>query len=405
MGRRRLSLDELANQRAAKPIWRSSVLDRRFSCHGSATLEPLVDEYDSGEGDEGTWLHWAIADRLIREHGAVPPAGGLPPPKVPPGYKAPANCLWMVDWCVRHVIESVPPTWALMVEVELSYEFDKWINIGHLDWLALSPDGRRAKGGDYKTGRDPVDPADNNWQTFSYTCLAKLNWGTLEMVEFDLMQPRLTEEDEFERISTLRIEADRLDGAPGSLNLFAEMALDDPMTLTSGKKQCRYCPVGLRLQCAALKEDLRMSKITLTPEAIAAVKRTPSDAQLGDWVCVARTLAPVSKAAEEELHNRLDATECVVAGNGTAITRKVQRGNIEVVAPLELYQKAKELLVTDERMAVAFKPSKTRIIDELAAAQNIPKGGLEPVTAEGIWNAHLAVHVKQGVKRILQFSQ
>ncbi len=145
-----------------KPLIRSSEMDRVLSCNGSLTLTRMVDERDGDEGWEGTMLHWMIADRAIRELGATPPEGGLPPPDVPKGYKVPAFSLWIVDWALRHIREIIPADWSLMVEVEMEYEFGRWINRGHADIVALSPDGTKAKGADWKAVRVPVDPADNN---------------------------------------------------------------------------------------------------------------------------------------------------------------------------------------------------------------------------------------------------
>lgn len=291
-----------------------------------------------------------------------------------------------------------------MVEVELEHEFNRWINRGHLDWLAISPDVTQAKGGDYKTGRIPVDPAHNNEQAFSYLCLVKLNWDTVRCVDFDLIQPRLTEDDEFERISTVRVEGRALELAPAALDARACQALDRPMDLDSGPKQCRWCPLMFTLQCPALRKDRDMAKLTMTQEAVAAIRRQPNDDQLVEWVSVMRTLKPAAEAAEEALHQRLDTTECVV-GAGMTVTRKLQKGSIEILDPVAIFNSAREQLVTDERMAAAFKVSKSRLIDQLAEALNVAKTGAKGVTANSIWDAHFAIHTKQGERRLLQFSQ
>ena len=66
-----------------KPTIRCSSLPRLLNCHGSDRLIRLVRARRGDEGWEGSMLHWMTADRLVRECGARPVAGGLPPPDVP----------------------------------------------------------------------------------------------------------------------------------------------------------------------------------------------------------------------------------------------------------------------------------------------------------------------------------
>lgn len=385
-----------------KPRFRSSELDRIIACHGSAILAPMVNPPPRLDGHEGAMLHWTIASRAINELGATPPEGGLPPPQVPAGYKLPGNSLWIVDWALRHIQETIPEDWSLIVEVEMEHEYPRWVNPGHADIIGISPDGTRAKGIDWKTGRDPVDPADENWQVFSYECLKKLTWPTLTHIEFQIAQPRVTEDDEVQRISTSVLEGDRLERGPAALDAAICTVLDTPMEMEDGKKQCRWCPVGA--QCEVLKAERDRMKMTLTKEMIAKIRKEPDDATLADWVITSRILAQPTKDATEQLHKRIDELGVVVAANGTTITREIQKGSIEVTRPVEFYRLAKEDLVTDERMAAVFTPSKAALIDQLAEAKGIPKTGQKAITATGLWDAQYASHVKQGERRILRFN-
>ncbi len=383
-----------------KPLFRSSELDRVFSCNGSIVLVPLVAPRDGTEGHEGTLLHYQIAERLIRDHGAVPPDGGLPPPDVPPNYKLPSNSAWIVDWAIRHVMEVIAPTWSLMVEVEMEHEFERWINRGHADVIGISPDGTESHGIDWKTGRDPVDPADNNDQVGSYIALQKCEWPALAKSTFQIAQPRVSEADGMQRISTVVVE--NLDGLISSMDSRAVAALDNSMELNSGRKQCAYCPVGC--QCYALQEDQNLMKVKMTPEMIARIKREPDDATLGEWVITSRMLERPTKDAVELLHKRIETAGYVDAKSGVRITRQVQKGSYTVTDEPAFFAEARALLQADERMARAFKPSMTRITDEIAAAMNIPKTGIAPVTAEGIFDAKLRPLVEQGERRILVFT-
>ena len=383
-----------------RPTFRSSEVDRVILCNGSIVLVPLVAPRASDEGYEGTLLHWMIASRAIKELGAVPPDGGLPPPDVPKDYRLPAFSLWIVDWAIRHIQETIPADWSLMVEVPLAYAFSRFDLSGHIDLLGISPCGRKSKGTDWKTGRDPVDPADNNEQVASYIALQKRAWETLKECSFDIAQPRADEESGFERVST--VTATKLDAIVDGMDRRICAAMDNTAELNSGRKQCNWCPVGC--QCPALQAKKKLMKMKLTPEAIALVNKLPDDALLGDWVIDMRTLARPTKDAEEMLHARLDAVGQVNAGCGLRITRKIQRGDYTVEDPVKFMQAVKMLLPGDASIAKTYTPSMTKIKDEIAEVQHIPKTGKSPITSETVFDAHLRPLVTQGERRILVFT-
>src|SRR6185436_5787466 len=183
--------EEGQTSQAMNPSFRASELDRVLTCNGSISLVPKVAPRSGDEGHEGAWLHWMIAKRLIAEHGAVAPAN-FPawPEGVPKNYKCPPFSVWIVDWAVRHVLETIPADWALLVEVPMSHQFAGWTNTGHGDVIGISPDVKKAKVIDFKTGRDPVDPADNNEQGADYLVLVKCEWDSIEEAEFQIAQPR-----------------------------------------------------------------------------------------------------------------------------------------------------------------------------------------------------------------------
>lgn len=385
------------------PSFRASELDRVLTCHGSITLVPLVAPRDGDEGYEGAFIHWAIADRLVRLHGAIPPEGGLPPPEVPAGYKLPAFSVWMIDWGVRHVLETIPSHWAIFVELAMEHEFARWRNTGHADIVGINPEGTEAIGIDWKTGRDPVDPADNNEQVGSYIVLLKSEWPSLRKVTFQIAQPRADEDAGFERVSTVCVEDGTLELLPPTLDARVCAAMDNAMEVNSGRKQCRWCPV--RVQCPALEADKEFMRLTLTPQAVAAIKKQPDDAKLGDWVITMRTLKVVTEDAENLLHARLDSTECIQAGCGTTITRKIQKGSWSVPNPQTFFTALRDLFPQDAQIAEVMKPSMTRIKDQLADTMNIPKTGKAAVTAESVFQAKLAPLAEQGERKLLQFSQ
>lgn len=377
-------------------------MDRVLTCNGSITLVPLVAPRNGDEGHEGTMLHWMIADRLICEFGATPPEGGLPPPDVPNGYRLPAFSLWIVDWAIRHVQETIPADWSLMVEVAVAYEYDGWNSSGHIDVMGISPDGTESRGIDWKTGRDPVDAAECNEQVLTYICLKKRAWPTLRSCSFQIAQPRADEDSGFERVSTVVLEGERLEVACATLDTRVRAAIANSDELNSGRKQCRWCPV--KSQCPAVLADRELMKMKLTKDAVAAIKRQPDDAMLGDWVITMRTLKAAGEDAETLLHERLDAAGSVVAGSGTIITRKIQRGSYSVPDPKKFFAAFQTILPSEESLIAAYDPSMTRAKDEIARVMDVPKTGKAAVTAESVFDAHLRPHVEQGERRILVFT-
>ena len=377
-----------------KPTIRSSSLDRVLSCPGSLTLVPLVAPRVGDEGNEGTDLHAKTAFRLVATLGATGPDSlkGYT-------YKPGGIADWISDFCYNAVKENTPDGWSLECEAELSQEFDRFILTGHPDVVALNPEVTEFKIDDFKTGYAPVDIAEMNWQLLAYAVLLKAAYPTLRKGQVRILQPRNDEDDGFPRISEAFIED--IDAATAGLEARINAAIDNAMTVNSGQSQCRWCPVGI--QCPALQLDLDIMKVQLTPATLAAIKAQPNDAQLGDWVITARTLNRPTEDAEKLLHERLDKVPALVAGCGTQITRKVQRGSWTWPDPLKTYQAVKALLPSEASQAKAFRPSTTMIKDQIAETFGCPKTGKAPTTAEGLFTAHVAPTGVQGTRNLLVF--
>jgi len=414
---------------------RASNADRTFSCPGSLTAVPLVPERKSAdEATEGSLLHYLIAKRLVLECGAIEPEGGLVAPSVPAGYQLPAFSAWIVDWAVNLVKEVVPKGWSLAVEVPLAYRYELprpiWVPVseivgpipddhevkdglvciryvvlsGHIDWFAQSPDGRETIKGDWKTGQVGAETAEYNWQVASYEGLCKLAWEDTERSRFILAQPRIDEEATgIERISISELTGAQL------INLNAELAeqmcraLENRLETNSSMKACRWCPVGWR--CPSIQAELQFMKATLTPTIIEELRAAPNDGLLGDFVISGRTLAAPIKAAEELLHERIDASGYVDAGCGVRITRTTRPGAYEVPDPVQFMGKLRTLLPTDEQIARVVKPSMTSIKDEIAMARGLPKVSKRDESAASVFDTELRPLVNQGESRILVFSQ
>lgn len=377
-----------------KPVLRCSSLDRVLRCPGSTTLVALVDPRQGDEGDAGTAIHAGVARQLVADCGATGDTGS---DKAKPVAK---HDDWIVRFCKNEVAENCPRPWSLEVEAGLSYEFGRFVLSGHIDALGISEDTTEAIGWDYKTGYDPVDIAEQNYQALGYMVLLKRAYPELRKVTFYIVQPRSNEEEGHPRISSVVLEGEIVQRAVDSLEAQINAALDRPMELESGRIACKWCPA--MLQCPALISERDFMKITLTEEAVAAIKAKPNDTTLADWVVAAKTLDRPVGDAKDLAKERIAAAGQIVATDGTAITQKVSKGSWSVVRPWELWETLKGLL-SEQGRAKVYKPSVTAIKDALAEEMNIKKTGRDPVTAESIFQAQCASHMEQGERVTFQF--
>jgi len=378
-----------------KPSIRCSELDRVLLCNGSLTLTRIVDARKGDEGDEGTDIHAKIAWRLVNELGAA--HNGFPDGfSYEPGQHITD---WIVNFCFNTVRDGTPPDWSIECEVPLEVEFDQFILTGHPDLVAINQDVTEFNIDDYKTGYNPVDIAESNWQLLGYAVLLKSAYPTLKRGRIRIIQPRNDEDEGFPRISEYMIE--NLDASIFGLEKHVNMAIANSMELNSGKKQCAWC---IGCQCPALQEEQRLMKLTLTPEMLAKIKSQPEDAILADWVITARTLSRPTDDAEKILHERLDSVPSIQAGCGVTITRKIQKGSYSFPDMPAFFSAFRELLPGDDALAKCVTPSVTKVKDQLSEKLGIPKSGKAPVTAEGLFDSRLRPFVVQGERKILQFT-
>lgn len=376
---------------------RCSELDRVLPCPGSLTLVPMVAPRTGKEAHEGQCLHHDSALQIIARLGGTAP-DGLPPHN--PDWPSLKVSKWISDFYVRHIQESVPPDWSIEVEVALSYEYAGFILSGHIDCCAISPDGKRAKGFDLKTGRDPVSPAEENEQFFAYSCNLKRAYPTLECIEFDGVQPNNDPDEGFERVSHMELSGARLEAAIATLERRVNAALARPMDLDSGRKQCRWCDA--KLQCPAYRAERDLMKLTMTKQHIEAVRREPEDTTLADWVLVGKTLASGFEDAEEMAKERISKMGALVASDGTQITVKTTPGSYKVLDPLGMWKAVAELL-PEERRALAAKWSMAALDDQIAEQFSVPKGGKGAVTGRSLRVNKTGAFVEQGTRSTFQF--
>ena len=385
-----------------KPTIRCSSLPRLLNCHGSDRLIRLVRARRGDEGWEGSMLHWMTADRLVRECGARPVAGGLPPPDVPKDYQIPRPNRWIVDWNLRQVATHCPPTHAMIVEDELIWEFDRFYLKGHIDVYTVDAGGLVLVGIDWKTGYIPVTAAELNDQILGYIVLLFLLYPTAQSVKFVVAQPRNSEADGFPRVTIVELDRAALEACVSSLEARVNEALDDQMTVDSGPIQCSWCPVGL--QCPAWREEFEFMKAHLTEEMLASIRDAADDGLLGDIIIASRTVARALEDAEQLLKARIREQGQLVAANGTRITIKEEGGQYKIINPEGAFEAVKELIPA-ARIPHVVKYNAERLVDEIAAANNVAKGGqADTINARTLFEILLRPHMEQGKREKLVFT-
>ncbi len=386
---------------------RCSELDRVLACPGSMVLTKLVAPREGDESLEGNALHHDAAIRIVRDLGGSAPDFLPEPVSEWPSLRF---SKWIVDYYVRHVAENVPEGWSLEVEVPLSYEFDGFILSGHIDCLAISPDGTEAIGWDLKTGYDPVDAAEQNWQMLGYIVLLKRAYPALKKCTFFVVQPRNDEDEGFQRISSVVVantamepnDDDALMQNAEYLALRIRQAISSSMELSSGRTQCKWCSAAT--QCPALKANRDLMKLTLTPELLATIKATPDDATLADWVLASKTLSRPMEDAEVLAKERIAANGSIASRDGTVISVKTTKGSYTCHDKPGMFAAVKELL-PEEKLALAAKFSMTELRTQVAEHMHVPLSGKSAYNATNIVEAKTGPFQTQGERKIFVFSQ
>lgn len=387
--------------------FRCSELDRVLTCNGSITLSRMVAPRVGDEGLEGSALHLESARRIITELGGEAPDGL---PEWSPLFPSLNFSRWISDYYVRHVRENAPSDWSLEVEMELAYEFEFRVPLlmrhpetgradpvwvfelsGHPDACAISPDGTKAKGWDLKTGYDPVDEAEQNWQMLGYIALLKRAYPSLQEITFYIVQPRNDEDEGYQRVSEVTVTD--LDGAVETLRAALEKAAHNRLEVNSGRIQCKWCPASA--QCPASIADRDFMKMTLTEEALKKIKTLPDDATLADWVIAAKTLARPMEDAAALAEERIAKNGPITAHDGTEIAIKKTAGSYEIIDRERLWKTMKGLLPEEKLMGCA-KWSFGAARDAIADHMNIPKTGKAPTTALKIFDDQIRPCLKQG---------
>jgi len=374
-----------------KPTIRASETDRILACNGSLRLSRLVASRESGpEAIMGQGVHWIAHNRIKNELGAVGDIGPRPT-----DMKAALNSQWVADFYFRHIQETVPSDWSLEVEAELDFEFEKFLLTGHPDDIAMNQEATEAMIFDLKAGYLPVDIAEINSQLLVYLVLLLKAYPSLRKATLFLIQPRADEDSGEQRISSVVVED--IPQAVAFLESQINAAIANGMELETNEKACRYCPVARSLQCPAMNALREYMKHTLTEEEIARITREPNDQLVADWYEDAKTLTNPVAEAIDLAKERIKANGSIEASDGRRFGIKIEGGSYDYPDMPAFYAAFKTVLPDEESIPKCWKPSKAKIIDEIAEKRGVKKTSkTDAVTATTIWDGHFRSYVVQG---------
>lgn len=376
---------------------RASSLDRILACPGSMTLCARVAPRGGDEATEGTALHWLAHAQMVKDMAAAGDPGPTPP--IP---KAVAFSSWIVDYYVRTVRETVPPDWSLEVEAAMAYDLGGFTLSGHIDSIAMSPDATEAIGFDLKTGYDPVDIAEENWQVLSYAVLLLRAYPTLRKITFFIVQPRNDEDAGLQRVSSVIIEGDVLANAERVLVGRINDALGRAHEVETSLKACKWCAAAL--VCPAQIKLRELMKATLTEEFLATLRQTPDDAALAEWVMSGRMVNRPIEDATELLKERVRAAG-TLALEGVSVTIKSKPGRYTFPDPVAFYRATRQRLPDDTAYAETVTPSVTKLKEKLAEATGLPKTSKKGESVESLFAQEFRPLCEQSTSEQLVFTQ
>lgn len=370
-----------------KPTIRCSALDQLLQCPGSRTLiETLGASSESGEAaHEGNWCHYEAARRLIAEHGAIGPEGGLPEPELPEGWAPTPWSHWLVDYYLNIVASWTDYDQALIVEDQLVAEFERFILSGHMDLFAITPDGKKAVAFDLKTGNIAVPPAEENNQVLGYVTLLLMLYPDLDEITFLIVQPRNNPDMGEQRVTHVVVSREDMLATREYLESQINDALDNPMTVNSGPRQCLYCPV--KLQCPAIKEDIRMAKVTLTAEHMASLKEHPDPEEFVEIETSRKVLEPVFDENKKMLKWYLESTGEIALDDGRRCVLVERNGTRSITDNEAAAAALQDLPDPIYYRCFKFKPSE--IEKALAEALGLPKTSKKGQSAESEYRERL----------------
>jgi PD-(D/E)XK nuclease superfamily len=379
-----------------KPVFRCSELATVLWCPGSKLLTGRLRaaRKDTTQAAAGKWMHARAAHRLRDEEGATGPVFDLP--------KFDANRFhhWIVDYYIDTVRMYVESQLAIAYEQEMTWEFDRFILSGHMDVFAIDAQATEFTIGDLKSGPDPVTPADENAQVLGYMVLAGLNYPTAQRGNAFLCQPLNNPDDGLERVTVARAEnRAALETQARYLERELNHALDRQYDLNSdGWRQCHYCPAAL--VCPAFLGDLLAMKMTLTPEALAAIPEEPDIERLFEFETAKKKFSDPFDRAHEALKEKVQEMGGAELKDGTKLYVVDRPGKRTITNNALATDRLSDL--PDALFHETYSFSAGAIEEALATHRGLPKTSKKGESGQSAYKALLGDITTQAVNKVLK---
>lgn len=294
-----------------KPVIRVSSVDQLLRCHASRPLSANIADKSGKDANDGSYVHWQTGHELITSHGAV--AGSdFRKPDFPEQYVFPIRDSWIIDACVRNGIYSVPDNWSIIVEDEVEWEYPNFILRGHVDFIGLCPEAQSAAVKDWKAGAVYQDPAECNYQIMAYGVLVWRSWQTIDWMSLSLFQPRAFIGDEIERDSIEYIVGrEAFEQAEAFLVDRIDDALENWTNLSTGPKQCRWCPAFFG--CPGIKAERKRMELQITENDLKDAADRCSNSDLAELLHGVKIFQPRIDDITGEVKDRIRSGETLIA--------------------------------------------------------------------------------------------
>ena len=263
-----------------------SVLYRRELCPGSMRMEQDLPDIPNDASIRGIMMHDIVSKKILNPYFCIEP-----------GISADDSEL--VQDMIRFHESRLHLTEGEKTFVEEYLDYKKNNDVlffGTCDVLILHPNTECAILIDWKTGRTPVDEAEDNCQGAAYAIAAMQRYKLLFCTVI-FFNPTIHQKTEytFENSDALRWNIEKI----------IERANDPDAPCIPGEKQCLYCKAALHGTCPAFRG--------IATELYEVAKRQPlemistmPDSTLVDVVEKGKLISKFSDAAEKELKERCE---------------------------------------------------------------------------------------------------
>lgn len=277
---------------------------RRALCPGSEVLEEGLQDEDSPQSREGTFLHAYDANPKLERAVLTPNQQDLL------RIAAELDEFVFSTVATQFGLTSDEPFEEVRESELLALRGSDYETPGHCDRARYYPRIKLLVVRDAKFGYKIVTPAAANLQLRTYAIGGSEAWDA-ENIVVAITQPRLSY---YERVTLASYSREDIEASRAELIAIRKASWDPNAPLHAGEEQCRYCRA--RLLCPAFAEKFQGGVALVTVEPGTVAKRTDSaerslaqctDDQL-DRVLIALQLADfIADLARDEARRRIEA--------------------------------------------------------------------------------------------------